>query len=55
MYLVSLHGHAIFRAWPGSSGAPTEWRAGTKSAFVSSIAARTSLPMRAMTVIEART
>ena len=29
MYLSSLQGQAV-SAWPGSSGAPTEWRQGMK-------------------------
>ena len=33
MYLVWLHGHST-SSWPGSSGAPTECRAGTNSASV---------------------
>ncbi len=51
MYLVSLHGHAT-SAWPSSSGMPTEWRAGTNSAFSSSIRRRTDVPIRAITVID---
>ena len=51
MYLVSLHGHGT-SAWPGSSGAPTECRHGTKSASSSSIRRSTPTPIRAMTRIE---
>ena len=54
MYLVSLHGH-VTSASPSASGCPTEWTAGTKSAFSSSIRSSTSVPMRAITRIEAVT
>ncbi len=59
MYLVSLHGQAT-SAWPGSSGMPTECRAGTQrtswpAASSSSIRRSTWVPMRAMTRIEAVT
>ena len=54
MYLVSLHGH-FTSAWPGSSGMPTECRAGTNSALSSSIRLRTWVPIRAITRIEAVT
>ncbi len=48
MYFVSLHGQAT-SACPSSSGMPTEWRAGTKSASISSIFRSTLVPMRAIT------
>ena len=56
MYLVSLHGHAT-SAWPGSSGMPTEWSAGTHcgrspAASSSSMRRRTSVPIRAITRME---
>ncbi len=55
MYLVSLHGHAT-SCWPGSSGMPTECRAGTKgappAASSSSIRRRTWEPIRAITRME---
>ena len=55
MYLVSLHGHAT-SAWPGSSGMPTECRAGhERAASSSSIRRSTWVPMRAITRIEAVT
>ena len=54
MYLVSLHGQAT-SCWPGASGAPTECRAGTKSASSSSIRRSTLVPIRAMTRMEATT
>ena len=54
MYLVSLQGQAT-SASPGSSGWPTECRAGTKAASSSSIRRSTWLPMRDMTRIEAVT
>src|SRR3954464_12721378 len=53
MYLVWLHGHGT-SSWPGSSGAPTECMAGTKSAD-SPMAWRIGLPMRAMTRMETTT
>src|SRR4051795_6285078 len=46
MYFVSLHGHGT-SCWPGSIGAPTECRAGTKSAS-SPMASRTPVPIRVM-------
>ena len=54
MYLVSLHGQGTSVS-PASSGAPTEWSAGTKSASISSIFFRTSVPQRAMTRMDATT
>src|SRR3954468_3171898 len=53
MYLVWLHGHGT-SSWPGSSGAPTECMAGTKSAD-SPMAWRMGEPMRAMTRMETTT
>src|SRR5262245_24710446 len=53
MYLVWLHGHGT-SDWPGSSGAPIECSAGTKSA-PSPIASRTAVPIRVMIRIEATT
>ncbi len=53
MYLVSLHGHCT-SCWPGSSGAPSECSAGTKSAS-SPKTARALLPMRVMMCIETTT
>ena len=53
MYLLSpSHGHAT-SAWPGSSGAPTEWRQGTNSPSPSTSSA--GRPMRVMIRIEAAT
>ena len=47
MYLVSgSQGHGT-SAWPGASGAPTEWRQGTKSP-VARIASRAAAPIRVM-------
>ena len=58
MYLVSLHGQAT-SSWPGSSGMPTECRAGTHctspAASSSSMRRSTWVPMRAITRIEAVT
>ena len=54
MYLVSLHGHAT-SAWPGSSGAPTECRPGTKSASVARTGRSALAPSRVMMCIEATT
>ena len=54
MYLVSLHGQGTSFS-PAPSGAPSECRAGTKSALSSSIFFRTTVPHRAMTRIEATT
>ena len=51
MYFSSEQGHGT-SSWPGSSGMPTEWRHGTKSALVSSILASTSAPMRVMIFID---
>ena len=55
MYLVALHGHAT-SSWPGSSGAPTECRAGTKSSPAGpSNSGSTAAPIRVMIFIEATT
>src|SRR3954449_4797704 len=53
MYLVSLQGHGT-SSWPGSSGAPRECIAGTKSRSVPR-ASSGRVPMRAMTRIETTT
>jgi hypothetical protein len=54
MYFVSLHGHGT-SACPGSSGAPTECRQGTKSASSPSFGQHRRLPIRVMIRIEATT
>ncbi len=54
MYLVSLQGQETSDS-PSASGWPTEWMHGTNSASSSVIRSRTSVPMRAMTRIEAVT
>ena len=54
MYFVSLQGHAT-SAWPGSSGAPIECRAGTHSESPASSRSYTSGPMRVMMCIEVTT
>ncbi len=46
MYLVSLHGQTTSSS-PGSSGAPTEWTAGTHSVF-GPIWASAAAPIRVM-------
>ena len=46
MYLVSLHGHGT-SCWPGSSGAPTVWTAGTKKPS-SPICSSAAVPIRVM-------
>src|SRR2546421_1883659 len=53
MYFVSEHGHGT-SGWPGSSGAPTECRHGTKSASAP-IFASTAEPIRAMMRIDTTT
>ena len=56
MYFSGLQGH-LTSFWPGSSGAPTEWRAGTYLAASpsSSIRRSTLTPQRAMTRMDATT
>ena len=55
MYLVSLHGHAT-SSWPGSSGAPSECSAGTKSSPAGpSNNGSTEAPIRVMIFIDATT
>ncbi len=54
MYLISLHGQGT-SSCPSASGIPTECSAGTKSAFVSSMRASASAPMRVMIFIEMAT
>src|SRR3954453_18891973 len=55
MYLVSLHGHAT-SSWPGSSGAPSECSAGTKSSPAGpSNNGSTEAPIRVMIFMEATT
>src|SRR5689334_8274539 len=55
MYLVVLHGHDT-SASPGSSGAPSECSAGTKSSPAGpSNSGSTAAPMRVMIFIEATT
>ena len=53
MYLTGLHGHGT-SAWPGSSGAPTEWTARTNDPL-SSIARSAAVPIRVMIRIETAT
>jgi hypothetical protein len=53
MYLTGLHGHGT-SAWPGRSGAPTEWTARTKNPSVPSWSS-TAVPIRVMIRIEAAT
>ena len=54
MYLMSLQGHGTSLT-PGGRGIPTEWSAGTKSAFVRSMASITSVPIRVMIFMEIAT
>ncbi len=53
MYLTELQGHAT-SAWPGSSGAPTEWTARTNDP-VSSIERSAGVPILVMIRIEVTT
>ncbi len=53
MYLFSLQGHGT-SFWPGSSGAPTEWTAGTKKPS-SPMASSAAVPMRVITFMEMTT
>ena len=53
MYLVRLHGHGT-SAWPGSSGAPTEWTARTKDPR-SSIKRSAGVPILVMIRIDTAT
>jgi len=53
MYLTGWHGHGT-SAWPGASGAPTEWTARTNDPL-SSIARRAASPIRVMIRIETTT
>src|SRR5271169_3562909 len=53
MYLTLLQGHGT-SAWPGASGAPTEWMALTNDP-VSSIERSAGVPIRVMILIETAT
>ena len=53
MYFTELHGHGT-SAWPGSSGAPTEWTAWTNDP-VSSIERSADVPILVMIRIDTTT
>ena len=53
MYLVWLHGHGT-SAWPGSSGAPTEWTH-ARTTRVSSIKRSAGVPILVMIRIDTAT